>query len=112
VIITVDGGSPRTCTFQFPLAGGSQSAECGSGGGVSILVSPMQDCRTTNHGDYVSVSCSSIPGKFREQLTVSGLPGNLRIIQRLAGGPPYLERQVTPGYQDVYPNGKQCGPVC
>jgi hypothetical protein len=112
VIITADGSPTRTCTFEFPIEGSIESAQCTGGGGVSLLVSPMQECRTMNQGDSVALICTPIPGRFREQLSVQGLPANVRVTQRLAGGPTYLERQATPSYQDVYPNGKDCGAVC
>jgi hypothetical protein len=112
VIITAEGSPTRTCTFKFPIEGSIESGRCTDGGGVRLLVTPMQDCRTMTQGDFVSQTCTPLPGKFQEHLSVPGLPAKVRITQTLAGGPTYLEREATPGYQDVYPNGRECGAVC
>jgi hypothetical protein len=112
VIITVDGAPTRTCTFEFPFPGTFQTATCTGSDGLTVMVSPMMDCRTLTQGDAVSQTCTPSPGKFQERLSIPGLPANVRITQRLAGGATYLERHATPGYQEVFPNGKDCGAVC
>jgi hypothetical protein len=112
VVITADGKPERTCTFKFPFSGSIESGQCNDPGGIMLTVTPLQDCKTTTQGDSVSQSCTPIPGKFQEGLSVFGLPGKVRVTQRVAGQAPYLDREATPGYQDVYPNGKDCGAVC
>jgi hypothetical protein len=112
VVITAEGSPVRTCTFKFPFAGPLESAECRDGGGVMVMISPLQTCTTTNHGDTVSHSCVPVPGKFEERLSVPGLSPKVRVTQRTLEGGTYLDREATPTYEDVFPNGKECGAVC
>jgi hypothetical protein len=76
------------------------------------MVLPLQTCETVTSGVAVGQSCTPIPGKFQQLLTVPGLPARVRITQRLVGGETYLDREATPTYEDAYPNGKRCGVVC
>jgi hypothetical protein len=112
VVIAIDGSAPRTCTFRFPFTGSIESARCTGEGGLNLTVWPLQTCQTITQGGAVGQSCTPIPGKFEERLTVPGLPARLRITQRLAQGEVYLDRDVTPRYEEFYPNGKDCGGAC
>jgi hypothetical protein len=110
VVITAEGSAPRTCTFKFPFPDNAQSATCD--GGVMLTVWPVQTCTTKNDGNTASQSCVPVPGKFEERLSIPGLPSKVRVTQRTLGGASYLDREATPSYADVYPNGKECGAVC
>ncbi len=114
VLITAEGSPVRTCTFTFPFAGPIESGTCTptGGGPLFLTVSPLQSCTTMTSGQTASQTCVPIPGKFEERLTVPGLPAKVRITQRTLSGGTYFDREVTPTYEDAYPNGKACGAVC
>jgi hypothetical protein len=112
VTITAEGSAPRTCTFRFPLTGSAEFATCTGQGFTNLTVAPLQMCETVTSGNAVSQSCKPIPGKFQQTLSVPGLPARVRITQRVVGGAMYLDREATPTYENVYPNGRRCGAVC
>ena len=121
---------PMTCKFVVPGAAGATApappslvapppappppgnvivGDCTRG--LSVIISPAQRCTTVMRGDAVGQVCEPIPGQFREQITINATPAQLHINQKVDGRV-ILDRELTPVYREVRPNGPACGPVC
>jgi hypothetical protein len=111
VLIAPVGGPARTCRFTFPFPPGETAIASGNcGGGVYLTVARDYDCPD---GAISLESCTWEPGKFEELINVPGSPlTRVRITQKIAGGATYLDREVDVRYEDYYPNGMRCEPVC
>jgi len=88
-----------TYTFTFPLEVGSIPV-CG---GFSVMVFSATTCTDTR--------CDPIPGQFFETITVPGTPGQVHAWQYVDDAA-ILDAAAAPSYQDLAPNGVECGPVC
>ena len=112
IAIVVDGVS-LTCTFAFPLpmvaGGGTSQPTCPSG--MTVWVLPATDCTETNSGSSGTETCTDIPGQFVEWITLTGTPAEVQ-AQQSVDGTVILDATVTPTYQEVAPNGVECGPIC
>ena len=106
-------GVSLTCTFTFPLptvaGGGTSQPSCPSG--MTVWVLPATDCTETNSGSTGAETCTDIPGQFVEWITLTGTPAEVQ-AQQSVDGAPILEVTVAPTYQEVAPNGAECGPIC
>jgi hypothetical protein len=110
-VATAEGGPARHCTIALPGTGSNGFATGTCVGGVSLSVSPQVTCTTSSSGNAVSQSCLPIPGKFEEQIGITGTPARVRIIQRTSTGT-FIDRELAVTYKDTRPNGAGCPPLC
>jgi len=101
-------GKTLKCAFTLPLAGTAQPT-CDAG--LSVVVIPAQICIETGNGSTSSSTCNPIPGKFVENVTLMGTPGQVHMWQYVDDAA-ILDAAVAPQYQETRPNGPQCEPVC
>jgi hypothetical protein len=105
------GAPARTCRFNFPFPAGETAIASGNcGGGVYLTVARDYNCPA---GATSLESCSWEPGRFEELITVPGAAlTRVRVTQKITGTATYLDRELDVRYQDYYPNGTRCQPVC
>lgn len=112
-IDVVADGVSRTCSFTFPLptvaGGGTSQPSCPSG--MTVWVLPATHCAETNSGGTVAEMCTDIPGQFVEWITLTGTPVEVQ-AQQSVDGAPILDTAADPTYEEVTPNGADCGPTC
>jgi hypothetical protein len=111
VEVFADGAS-LTCTFMFPLetaGGGVHQPSCPAPMGVSVW--PLTTCQEMTSGGAVSQQCDPIPGKFLETIDLAGTPRQVHAWQYVDDAA-ILDAAAAPVYEDVTPNGPECGPVC
>jgi hypothetical protein len=68
-------------------------------------------CTETVTDTGVSYRCDPIPGQFVETTGLSGTPGQVHAWQYV-DDVPILDAAAAPSYEDVFPNGPECGAVC
>jgi len=80
--VTADG-TLFSCTFAFPLqtlpSGGTANTGCPVG--LTVDVIPATSCVTNNTDAAETSQCSAIPGRFFEQITITGIPVEVRVQQ-------------------------------
>jgi hypothetical protein len=112
-IDVVADGVSRSCTFIFPLetlpGGGAAVPTCASG--LAVFVGPATVCTQTTVNGAVGYKCDPVPGQYVESIALAGTPVQLHASQSV-NGTPILEVDAAPSYQDVQPNGPECGTVC
>lgn len=110
VDVTADGQA-FSCTFTFPIdaVNGVQLADCTPG--VQLQIRADVTCTETTTGNAQRIQCTPIPGRFLEELTLLGTPGQVH-VEQLVDGTMVLDQAVTPTYPAILPNGPSCGPVC
>jgi hypothetical protein len=110
--VLADGTTLR-CAFTLPLAtspnGGVLQPTCDAG--LTVTVMPAQLCIQTQGDSSTSGTCNAIPGRFVENVTLSGAPGQVHVWQYV-DDVPILDAAVAPQYQERRPNGPGCSPVC
>jgi hypothetical protein len=103
-----------TCTLRIPQQlpdppGQVVSMQCGKG--VRFEIASQAQCQMGCDAVTCWQGCTPIPGKFEARLTVTGTPARLELAV-LRNGQPLVTEEVEPAYQDVYPNGPECGGAC
>ena len=110
--VTADG-TLFSCSFAFPLqtlpSGGTASTGCLVG--LTVDVIPATSCATKSTDAADTSQCTAIPGQFVEQITVTGMPVQVR-VQQSVDGTAVLDKTAIPSYQAVQPNGPGCDPIC
>jgi hypothetical protein len=110
--VTADGVT-ISCTFQIPLAmqprGGTVAPRCPTG--LEVFIGQESTCTETTTGSNKSLSCVPIPGRFFEDITVTGKPAQV-LVRLSVDGAVVLDRIETPGYVSSEPNGPGCDPTC
>jgi hypothetical protein len=106
-------GVMTTCSFSYPLAtapgGGGTAPSCPSG--MMVTVGQQEVCTQTTVNNSVATTCQPVPGQVRETIQISGAPGQVHAWQYV-DDVAALDTAAAPSYQDVAPNGKECGPIC
>jgi hypothetical protein len=112
VEVVVDGAR-TTCAFTFPLGtatgGGVSQPACPSP--LTVAVWPLTACSDMSGDGAVSRRCDPIADRYQETIGVSGTPGQVHAWQYVDDAA-ILDAAAAPIYQDVTPNGPECGPVC
>jgi hypothetical protein len=103
-----------TCTLRLPdqlpdSPGRGLSLKCGEG--LRLDFASQTQCEMGCDAGACWQGCTPIPGKFEARLAVPGTPPRLELTL-VRDGQPILAEQAEPAYQDVYPNGPECGGAC
>ena len=112
--VSTDTQREGLCTFLLPDAlpsspGSVQSLDCGST--IRLELSPELECTMGCDGNACWQKCTPIAGKFVARVSIDGTPARVD-LNLMRDQVPILAEMATPSYQDVYPNGPDCGPVC
>jgi hypothetical protein len=99
----------RTCTFTYPFAMPGDNPNCGLD--LRVMVWPETTCTDTTDGGVVTHQCDTIPTRLYELITIPGTPGQVHVSQSV-DDTTILDVAAAPSYQDVAPNGRECGPIC
>jgi hypothetical protein len=78
---------------------------------LSAVVLPEVTCTETRNGDGVSQSCVPIAGRRFFTIDVPATPSQLEVVMQ-RDGTELLRETRTLKYEEVYPNGPECGPAC
>lgn len=105
------GGAVTTCTFTIAGAGSGATARCAPGTAVTLTVGPATSCTETKTPTATSLTCTPIPGMFREIVTMMGRPAAVRFRQTVNDAV-LFDRTEMPSYVETRPNGAGCEPVC
>jgi hypothetical protein len=112
-IDVVADGVSLSCTFNFPIetlpGGGAAVPSCATG--LTAFVGPATVCMHTTGNGGSTYRCDPIPGQYVESIALAGTPAQLHASQSVDGAS-LLEVDAAPSYQDVQPNGPECGTVC
>jgi len=108
--ILADGAS-STCSFTFPTSVPSNTSIVNCATGVNVSVGPELACSDTTINGAIVHRCNPIGGRFIEQINIQGAPGQVHVWQYVDDAT-ILDAAVAPTYQDVSPNGPECGPIC
>jgi hypothetical protein len=108
VEVLVDTAS-LTCAFTFPFALAGDNPSCG----IDLTVHVWQEttCTDMTADAGVTHQCDLVPGRFHETITLPNTPGQVHVWQYV-DDVPILDVAAAPSYQDVAPNGRECGPIC
>lgn len=107
-------GQTHVCgSFRMPEdvpthPGEIKNLDCGSLG-VSVL--PEVTCMEIRTSDAVGQSCTPIPDHWYFSTVLEGTPPEVAVVVELDGAE-LLNEQRTLAYQNDYPNGPDCEPVC
>jgi hypothetical protein len=104
-------GATITCSFTFPTATPATASITSCATGTIVSVGPETMCTDTTTQGAVVHQCSPIPGRFIEQINITGAPGQVHVWQYV-DDVTILDAAVAPTYQDFSPNGPECGPTC
>jgi hypothetical protein len=114
--VTLDG-VPTRCTARLPEAVGasgtasSESFVCTGASNLSVFLSRETICTETRQGNSVSESCTPVPGPHYEFFaSTAGKPTKISVSVSRDGT--RLSEEPEPDYQNVSPNGPECGPIC
>jgi hypothetical protein len=107
-VTVVADGVMTSCSFTLPLAAGSGTS-CPSP--LQIAVQPKMMCMSTGTPQYPAETCTPVPGKGSELVTLTGKPAMVHLTQT-SGGTTYLDMMLTPTYSTSQPNGPDCPPTC
>ncbi|HEY7373711.1 MAG TPA: hypothetical protein VIF57_16230 [Polyangia bacterium] len=112
-IDVVADGVSLSCTFDFPIealpGGGAAAPTCSSG--LTAFVGPATVCTQATVSGGSTYTCDPIPGQYVESIALAGTPAQLHASQSVDGAS-ILDVVAAPSYQDVQPNGPECGTVC
>jgi hypothetical protein len=106
-------GVRSSCTFQVPLdqvpGGGMATPSCPSD--LWVLIVQEHDCTESTQGNAKVLTCTPIPGRYTEEITVMGRPESVR-VRVTVDGAVVLDRTESPSYEESRPNGPGCDPLC
>lgn len=78
---------------------------------VRVAVRPQRRCEERRTEEAIGQVCTTLEGQWELQVDVPGTPSSVRVAVA-RDGVVLVEQSVTLGYQEVQPNGAECGPVC
>jgi hypothetical protein len=113
-VYTAEGGPVRSCTLIIPDSSFTTPVSGSCSEGLEVVVSPRTKCTESTQGAVATSSCVPIPGQYEEVITLAPITTRLLIEQRVLGpkGSVVFQRELTPEYRKVQPNGPGCAPVC
>ena len=114
ISVRADDQAAETCKFRIPeqlpdAPGKGDFLSCGNG--VRFNIVSQAQCQQACNANACWQSCTPIPGKFDARLVITGTPARIELTL-VRDGQAILEEKLEPAYQDVYPNGDECGGAC
>lgn len=112
--VRTDDGLEGVCMLRLPEQlpdppGKVEGTRCGTN--IQFALSSESECQMGCDGTACWQKCTPIPGKFVGRLTVDSTPPRIA-LKLVRDGTDVLVEDVAPAYQDVYPNGPECGGAC
>ena len=78
--------------------------------GVRFWLRELQDCREEISGSSRGLHCVGT-GRFEQVVEIAGTPRAVQVVLRRDGAV-LAQRTFEPKYEGVFPNGRDCDPVC
>src|SRR5260221_2198681 len=91
VLTVTANGTTLTCSFTLPrpATGGITCPK-----GLTVSVVQAQTCVTSGTGQYQTLTCTPVAGKFNEVVAIVGSPTTLHVNQTVDGAT-YLDQTTT-----------------
>jgi hypothetical protein len=112
--VRTDAPIEGICTFRLPdqlpdPPGNGVSIPCGTG--IRLDIASEVECQMGCNGDSCWQGCTPIAGKFVVHVTIDNTPARVE-LKLSRDGAAILAETTEPVYNDVYPNGPECGGAC
>lgn len=106
-------GKQSLCSANLPedLPGSTTTATLSCAPALDVSLSLEFECHEMRTKDAVSQSCQPIADRWLIRAQIDGTPRKLK-VHVARGDEELLSKSLDLKYDDVRPNGAECGPVC